>query len=91
MVEEYWSSPDTRAWVSLVLAAVVGDREMANEIAARIDTFPGSILVFNLAVVTCYCGAPFDLDAAPNYKARIEEAGFSWPPQKHIDYPSKVW
>ena len=35
--------------------------------------------------------APFDLDATPNYKARIEEAGFSWPPEKIIDYPMKNW
>ena len=91
MVEEYWSRPDANDWSSLVLAAVVGDREQANEIAARIDMYPGSAVVLNLAIIGCYCGAPFDLEAVPNYKARIEEAGFPWPPTKHIDYPSKTW
>ena len=91
MVEEYWSRPDANDWSSLVLAAVVGDREQANEIATRIDMYPGSAVVLNLAIIGCYCGAPFDLEAVPNYKARIEEAGFPWPPTKHIDYPSKTW
>jgi TolB-like protein len=91
MVEEYWSRPDANDWSSLVLAAVVGDREQANGIAARIDMYPGSAVVLNLAIIGCYCGAPFDLEAVPNYKARIEEAGFPWPPTKHIDYPSKTW
>jgi hypothetical protein len=47
--------------------------------------------VISLTVSTCFCGAPFDLEATPNYKARIEEAGFLWPPTKRIDYPTKTW
>ena len=70
---------------------MVGDREQANEIAARIDRYPGSVVVLSDAIFTCYCGAPFDLEAVPNYKARIEEAGFSWPPPKRIDFPTKTW
>ena len=91
MAEEYWSGPDTDDRSSLVIAAVVGDRDRANQVASRIDPYPGSAVVLSLAVFTCFCGAPFDLEAAPNYKARIEEANFPWPPQKHIDYPSKTW
>ena len=68
-----------------------GAVDRANELASRIDAHPGSAVVFSIAVMTCYCGAPFDLGAAPNYKARIEEAGFSWPPPKRIDYPNKHW
>ncbi len=91
MAEEYWSRPDTDNLSSLVVAAVVGDRERANRIAARIDTQPGSVVVFSMSVQFCICGAPFDLEATPNYKARIEEAGFFWPPPKRIDYPTKTW
>jgi hypothetical protein len=76
---------------SLWLAAVVGDRDRANEFAARIDAHPGSAVVFSVTVMNCYCGAPFDLEATPNYKARIDEAGFPWPPPKRIDYPTKTW
>jgi TolB-like protein len=91
MANDYWSGPDTDDRSSIVIAAVIGDRERANEAAARIDAYPGSAVVISHAVFSCFCGAPFDLDAAPNYKARIEEAGFPWPPPKHIDYPAKTW
>jgi TolB-like protein len=91
MAEEYWSRPDAEDWSSLIVAAVVGDRERANEIAARIDAYPGSAIAFGVTVTYCFCGAPFDLEATPNYKARIEEAGFSWPPPSPIKYPAKRW
>jgi hypothetical protein len=91
MAEEYWSRPDADNFSSLVVAAVVGDRERANEFAARIDAYPGGAVVISGAVTYCFCGAPFDLEATPNYKARIEEAGFPWPPPKPIDYPTKTW
>jgi hypothetical protein len=26
------------------------------------------------------CGAPFDLDATPRFRQRLEEAGVAWPP-----------
>ena len=91
MAEEHWSRPDADALSSLAVAAVVGDRVRANELAARIDAYPGSAVVFRGTVTFCFCGAPFDLEATPNYKARIEEAGFPWPPPKRIDYPTKTW
>ena len=91
MANDYWSGSDTDDLSSMVIAAVIGDRERANEAAARIDAYPGSAVVISTAVFTCFCGAPFDLEAAPNYKARIDEAGFPWPPPKRIDYPAKTW
>jgi hypothetical protein len=39
----------------------------------------------------CFCGAPFDLEATPNFKKRIEEAGFDWPPPSPIKFPAKDW
>jgi TolB-like protein len=91
MAENYWSSPDANNWASLWVAAVVGDRKRANEIAAQIDSRPGSPMVFSGIIFTCFCGAPFDLDVTPNYKTRIEEADVPWPPPKRIDYPTKTW
>ncbi len=91
MAEEYWSRPEVDDLSSLTVAAVVGDRERANAFAARINAYPGGAAVLGTILSTCFCGAPFDLEAAPNYKARIEEAGFRWPPQKRIDYPTKTW
>ena len=91
MAEEFWSRPNVDDKSSLIVAAVVGDRDRANQIAARIDTQPGSVVVFSLSVLNCFCGAPFDLEATPNYRARIKEASFPWPPPKRIDYPTKTW
>ncbi len=88
---EYWSSPDAVSWASLWLAAVVGDLDKANAIAAEIDSRPGGAIVFSGVIFTCFCGAPFDLDATPNFKARIEEAAVHWPPARPIDYPTKRW
>ena len=91
MAEEYWSRPGVDDWSSLIVAALVGDRDRANEFAARIDARPGSVIALSVSVFACYCGAPFDLEVTPNYKARIEEAGFPWPPRMSIDFLTKTW
>ena len=71
--------------------ATIGDREAANRYAAMIDTKPAGPAFLLVAVKACQCGAPFDLEAAPNFAKRIEEAGFAWPPQELLDYKSKDW
>ena len=65
--------------------------QVHGHVITGIDPYPESALVFSVIVSDCLCGAPFDLEATPNYKARIEEAGFTWPPPKRIDYPTKSW
>jgi adenylate cyclase len=75
----------------LIAAAVLGDRTDANRIAADIDARAGGNLVLIDAISSCFCGALFNLDATPNFKARIEEAGVSWPPASPIIYPAKNW
>ncbi len=91
MANDYWSGSGTDDLSSMLIAAAIGDRERANQAAARIDAYPGSAVVISTGVFICFCGAPFDLDATPNYKARIGEAGFPWPPPKRIQYPAKTW
>jgi len=75
----------------LMVEASLGNREAANALASKLDArFAGP---FILAETTkgCFCGAPFDLEATPNFKARIEEAGFNWPPPSPIKFPAKDW
>ena len=91
LTEEYRSTIKERSIWALHIAAIAGNREWANEIAARIDASPGGTMLLADAVMDCLCGAPFDLEATPNYKARIEEAGFTWPPVTIINYPTKTW
>ena len=73
----------------LAAIAASGNRDLANEIAHRIDTQPYGYLRLMTAVMTCYCGAPFDLEATPDFARRLEEAELPWPPTSPIDWPLK--
>ena len=91
LAEEYRARPDAEDWSRMVAAAVTGDRAAANAAAARIDARPGGPFMLAIGSEMCFCGAPFDLEATPNFKARLQEAGFTWPPHKPIEYPLKTW
>jgi hypothetical protein len=47
--------------------------------------------MLHIGTEMCFCGAPFDLQATPHFAARLEEAGFDWPPGMPIEYPLKTW
>ena len=32
-----------------------------------------------------------DLEATPDFRARLQEAGFGWPPSTPVNYPLKSW
>ena len=91
MAEQYWAEPDSYLPYSLQLAAILGDRARANELAAQLDMYPGSASLLAGQVSACRCGAPFDLEATPNFAARIEETNFPWPPPTIIEFPTKKW
>ena len=78
-----------REWASvdLVEAALFGDRTEANRLAAGLDARPAGPFLLAIAVTYCGCGAPFDLEATPNFKARLGESGLRWPPPVAIRYP----
>jgi tetratricopeptide (TPR) repeat protein len=92
IAEQIWSSPETDLVSSLEIAEMVGDRERANEFAARIDKYPGSAWVLLEASFDCMIwarvgtaksyrnGILFDVEATPNFMARIEESDLAWPP-----------
>lgn len=73
-----------------VEAALSGDRTEANRRAAILDARPAGGLLLALVAVECQCGAPFDLDATPNFKARLAESGLRWPPPQTIKYPPRA-
>ncbi len=72
-------------------AAVLGDREEANRLAAQLDAEPAGPFLVLITAHECSCGSPFDLDATPNFKARLKEAGIEWNPLSVIDFPAKDW
>ncbi|MGB7450892.1 MAG: hypothetical protein WBM36_02055, partial [Lysobacterales bacterium] len=75
----------------LRIYAAMGNREKANQTASNMDERFGGTFLLQEAVGVCMCGAPFDLDVTPNYKKRLEEAGFQWPPIAPLKYPAKDW
>ncbi len=91
LAEDFWNAPTTDDWYSVIAAAMVGDRQRANEFAARIDARPGGFMVLNNIAYTCLCGSPFDLEATPNFAQRIAEAGVIWSPRTVINFPGKDW
>ncbi|HSS05733.1 MAG TPA: hypothetical protein VLK83_01190, partial [Rhodanobacteraceae bacterium] len=72
------------AVVDAVEAAQSGDRDAANRQASLLDARPAGGLLLATVVTYCGCGAPFDLDATPNFKARLAESGLRWPPPQTI-------
>jgi adenylate cyclase len=87
-----WLVDNEADQLSMIMAmAVFGNREAANDYTSRVDSRIGGTLALTETVKTCMCGAPFDLESTPNYRQRIEEAGFDWPPPSPIKYPAKDW
>ena len=78
-----------RSWLTGICISVLHIR---CEASLRVlgSRFAGPFILAEV-VKGCFCGAPFDLDATPNFKQRIEEAGFSWPPLSPIKYPARDW
>ena len=77
--------------LDLMLLAWMGDRDAANSVARWIDSQPFGHVALAETVRHCYCGAPFDIDQTPNFKARMAESGFAWPPTKPLPTPLKDW
>ena len=57
------------------------------EAAAWVDALPAGQTILAAATMECMCGAPFDLEATPVFRQRLEEAGFDWPPPTVIRNP----
>jgi TolB-like protein len=77
--------------LDLILLAWLGDRDAANSIARWMDSQPFGHVALAETVRHCYCGAPFDIGQTPNFRARMAESGFAWPPKKPLPTPLKDW
>ena len=75
----------------LAVAPAIGERALANRLAAEADARPAGPFLLLFAVHNCRCGAPFDLEATPNLRARLNESGLSWPPPTVLHFPLKDW
>jgi TolB-like protein len=77
--------------VHLVYLPQLGERELANALAAEIDALPYGYLTLAGIPQACLCGAPWDLEVTPNFAKRLEEGDLPWPPASPIDWPLKDW
>jgi TolB-like protein len=68
-----------------------GDLETANRIAARMDQHPFGPMTMLVMASWCGCGAPWTLDATPNFAALIKQGNLPWPPPEPLKYPLKDW
>ena len=75
----------------VIVAAWGGHREEANHAAAMIDKHLFGAVTLSQLSQWCACGLPFDLEATPNFAAKLEESGLNWPPASVMDYPLKDW
>jgi TolB-like protein len=75
----------------IIVNAWSGSREAANRRAAEIDEhFFGPMILWQLAN-WCQCGSPWELEATPNFAAKIKEANITWPPKTPLSFPLKDW
>jgi len=83
--------PDATDFERLQIHAILGDRDRANETAARVDQRAPLPISLMLVTLWCHCGAPFDLEATPNFQAVLKESDLPWPPRSPINFPMKDW
>lgn len=75
----------------LVGAAVFGDRPTANRAAAELDAMALGPAVLLRVTDRCGCGAPFDLEATPNFARLLRDGELPWAPPAPIRFPLKTW
>ena len=90
LLAEY-NEHSVRNFNDIMVHAWSGAREQANRKAAKIDEhFFGAMALWQVAN-WCQCGSPWDLEATPNFAAKIKEANIAWPPTAPLNFPLKDW
>jgi TolB-like protein len=75
----------------ITVLARAGKRELANQKAAEADASLYGHMALATNVLICTCGAPFDLEATPNFAKLLQDADLPWPPDSPINWPLKDW
>jgi hypothetical protein len=89
--QAFLEHPEVTDFERLQIHAMLGDREEANATAARVDQRARMPMSLMVATIWCNCGAPFDLEATPNFAAKLQGGGLPWPPRSPIAFPLKGW
>ncbi len=91
IAKQYAAAPNADPFWDLELYAWSGQRDAANRRAAVIDENPFGPFVLVQLIHWCACGAPWDLEATPNFEARIKDYNMPWPPPSPMKFPLKDW
>ncbi|MDX2412940.1 MAG: hypothetical protein QNK34_13365, partial [Woeseiaceae bacterium] len=91
LAKQYVDNPDFDPFWELMLYAWGGQRDAANRRAAEMDEHHFGSFVLWQQVHWCACGAPWDLEATPNFAAKIKEGNVPWPPPSAMSFPLKDW
>ena len=89
--QEYLASYGPDDSVAIAMEAVRGNRNEANRLARLVDSRPAGYIALMMTILRCSCGAPFDLEATPDFAARLSESGLQWPPPTTVHFPLKDW
>ena len=90
-LEQYLVTNGPDDLFSLVLNAQQGKHNEANRLTGLIDQRPFGYMILLQAIYYCACGAPFDLEAAPEFASLFSKSDLPWPPGRPIDFPLKDW
>ncbi len=90
LLNEWRAHPGNNDYFGLMYHAWLGEREAANRMAAGIDAHPFGTPALSSILVWCTCGAPWDIEATPEFAADLEAAGLAWPPVSPIRFPLKL-
>ena len=82
--------PSATFW-DVIVYAWGGNREAASRRAAEMDQQAFGPVVLWQITHWCTCGAPWDLEATPNFAARIRAGNIAWPPPSPLTFPLKDW
>jgi len=89
--QELMKAPTRSTFWKPTYYAWTGERENINHHAAELDSQPFGSQSLLSVILSCACGAPWDIEATPNFAARVKEAGMPWPPASPIHFPLKDW
>lgn len=91
LLEKYLAADDAGNFRQIENFAMAGERDLANQRAAAVDSDPFGYLLLMQVPLNCMCGAPFDLEVTPNFAKLLQDADLPWPPDSPIDWPLKDW
>jgi adenylate cyclase len=91
IAKQYIANPDFDPFWELMVYAWGGQRDAANRRAAEMDKHHFGSFVLWQQVHWCACGAPWNLEATPNFAAKIKEGNVPWPPPSAMSFPLKDW